>query len=89
MWLVEYSDEAAYYVDANLPHLIELMLAIGRLMFTDDGKPAEGTLEPLDTGRYRWLVAGYEVVLKMEADRTLIEVIHLQDDDDFSQLFQP
>lgn len=89
MWLVEYSEEAAYYVDNNLPYLIELMLAIGRLMFTDDGKPAEGAFEILEMGRYRWLVAGHEIVLKLEADRTLIEVIYLRGDDDLSQLFQP
>ncbi|MBV7328564.1 hypothetical protein KFU94_09940 [Chloroflexi bacterium TSY] len=89
MWLVKQSDEAAYYIDNNLPHIVELMLAIGRLMFTNDGKPTEGVLEPLEAGRYRWLVAGHEVILKLETDRTLIEFIHLQDDDDLSQLFQP
>ena len=89
MWLVKYSDEAAYFIDNNLPHIIELMMALGRLMFTDDGRPTEGVLESLDAGRYRWLVAGHEVVFRLEADQTLIEFIGLRDNDDFSHLFAP
>ncbi len=87
MWLVEYSDEATYYIDTNLPHIIELMLALGRLMFTENDQPTEGIVEPLEAGRYRWLVAGHEIVFKLDEKRTRIELIHLQDDD-FTQLFR-
>lgn len=88
MWLVKHSDEAEYYIDSNLPYIIELMRAIGRLMFTDDGKPTEGILESFGADRYRWLIAGHEVIIKQESDHTLIEFIHLQDDE-LNQLFHP
>ncbi len=88
MWLVKYSAEAAYYVDHNLPYILDLMLAIARLMFTTNGKPTEGTLERLEGGHYRWLIAQHEVIIKIEATQTLIELIHLQSDDDLLQLFK-
>lgn len=55
MWLVNQSDEAERYVDDNHPFIIELMLAIGRLMLTDDGLPIKEALRTLDEdGYYLW-----------------------------------
>ena len=89
MWLVEYSDEAAYYIDSNLQHIVVLMFALGRLMLTNDGRPTEGVVEPLEAGWYRWLVAGHEIIFKAEEKRTWIQLIHLRDDEDFAQIFRP
>ena len=88
MWLVEYSAIAEHYVDSNLPYTVGVVRAVLRLMMSNDGQPTEGVLEALEENRYRWIVAEHELIIRQEANQTVIERVYFQSGD-WTHLFRP
>lgn len=79
MWLVKKSDEAKRYIDENLKFIIELMLSIGRLMFTDNGLPSEGELHILnDRGLYLWEVAGHTLLIEHREEGKMTRIVSIK-----------
>ncbi len=75
MWLVEYGEEAEHFVQTNLGDLTNVIQAVIRSMLTSDGQPTEGIVELVEDNVYRWTVGEYELFIRQEEERTLIEMI--------------
>ena len=88
MWLVEYSEEADHFVKTNLADVANVIRAVIRLMLTNDGQPTEGVVESWKSDTYRWIVGEYELFIRQEKERTVIEMIRHQKND-WTEFFRP
>lgn len=75
MWVVDFSQEAKFYLLDNYPYTFELHARIEGLKFDPDRIPAEGLTPTAEENLYFWLVLDHVVILSRFEQSIIIEVI--------------
>jgi hypothetical protein len=71
MWAIEFSQEASNYALDTLPYNEDVLIAIEKLAFSQDGLPAEGLYQAVGMWCV-WEVSGHTVVYdKSDSDQTI------------------
>ena len=73
MWEIEFSREASNYAIDSLPYNEDVLIAIERLTFSEDGLPTEGVYQMLESWCI-WEIADHTVVYEREQNMLYIYV---------------
>ncbi len=75
MWVIEYSEEAKYYLLDNYPYTFDLHVQIETLKHYPNGIPPQGLTPAGDDDLYFWLVLDHVVILSRVGNQIIIEAI--------------
>lgn len=75
MWIVDFSEEAKFYLLDNNPYTFDLHVRIEGLKYEPDAIPPEGLTPMGEDNLYAWLVLDHVVILSRSHSQIIIEAI--------------